>query len=336
MDNLGLLNNIFSSDNEKLQKIRLDLMKGVPIWLKKAIEVYAYPLVQDHKVHLIVPKSNLAFDQFKLVLDQIEKRLNGTAIIVADNINPKYRSLMVRGNIPFIYKDKSIFVPNLGIKLIGIPSIKRVKTRVVSNEINPFELKLISGYLTGFIVCEGFNLNQLGFILLENGYKCSKSKLSRAINSLANQGFLTVQGRGPNRIVIFNDRQDVWEQLNETKLKDYSKTVEGYFYVDENLIKSGETALASYSDLSLPEQKHFAVTRDQLAEIEKIGKPLGDFGRPLFIYDVLREPAELFSINGETLNPVELFFLMKRSFDERIQIALDEMLAKYSLKRIIK
>ncbi len=306
--------------------------KNLPVWIVKSVDIYAVRLNQNVKVYLVKPIKELAFEQITNILEQIGKRLGDTTLLIADDINPRFRSLFVKNNVPFVYKNKSIFAPMLGLKLFDYKKPKEVRNEDIDNEISPFELKLLAGYLTGFIVQEGFNLKQLGEILDYNNYKCAKSKLSQAVKQLVNLSYLDVKGSGPNRLVRFKDRAKVWEQLKDQKVKRFHKMVKGYYMDNINHIVSGETALAHYSDLARPKMKYIALTNKELKAIEDNGTLVGDFGDPLYMFDVFKEPASLFAVDNKYLNPIELYFLLRDENDERVQLSIEQMLSKYNLR----
>jgi hypothetical protein len=226
-----------------------------------------------------------------------------------------------------------LFAPNLGLKLFDYKAPKAPKNRVLEEEISPFEMKLLAGYLTGHIVREGFNLSDLEMILKSNKYKCSKAKLSQAINHIIELGFMDVKGSGPNRIVTFKNRNDVWEEIKDCQVKPFFKMVEGYYLIDDpNYICSGETAMAYYTNLAEPPVKHIALTRKAFNFLEKHGKPDGDFGRPQYIFEIFKEPPELFAMEDRYLNPIELYFMFRRDKDERIKIELGKIIKNIGLK----
>lgn len=330
MDSFDFLKKLVirGDDSQKLFPIFLD---DFPAWISKTVAVYAFNLNQDSRLYLVKAKKDLAYDQLVNIVSLIEKKLGGFAILIADDLNPKYRALFVKNNVPFIYRDKSLFAPRLGIKLFDYKEPRQLKAKLIEESVRPFELKLLAGYLTGYISKESFNLNQIESILEKNNYKCSKAKLAQAINHLIDLEFMDAKGTGPNRLVIFRGRQEVWAKLKETPLKSFSKSIESYYMIDDDFIYSGETALAYCSDLAEPKIKHIAVTNQEFQKIQK-GVPVGDFGNPLYVCDVLKESPSLFAKNNKFLNPVELYFLMRSNSDERVQIALDQMLSDQLLK----
>lgn len=307
--------------------------KGLPVWLEKAAQFYEIRIEEGLRIVLIKPLKEFEFSQYSNILRQVERRLEGVAILIADELNPKFRSLFVRNNIPFIYKNQSVFAPKLGLMLFDYKAPKTLKNKVLEEEISPFEMKLLAGYLTGHIVREGFNLSDLERILESNKYKCSKAKLSQAINHLIELGFMDVKGSGPNRIVTFKSRNEIWEEIKDCKAKPFFKMVEGYYLIDNrNYIFSGETALAHYTNLAEPAEKHIALTRKELANLEEHGRPVGDFGRPLYIFEIFKEPPELFAMDDGYLNPLELYFMFRKDKDERIKIELEKMIKNIDLK----
>lgn len=307
--------------------------KGLPVWLEKAAQYYEIIIGEGRRILLIKPLKEFEFGQYSNILRQVEKRFEGVAILVADDLNPKFRSLFVKNNIPFIYKNQSLFAPKLGLVLFDYKTPKALKNRVLKDEISPFEMKLLAGYLTGHIVREGFNLSDLETILKSNKYKCSKAKLSQAINHIIELGFMDVKGSGPNRIVTFKSRNDIWEEIKGYKVQPFFKMVEGDCLIDDlDYIFSGETALAHYTNLTEPKVRHIALTRKGFELLKEHGKSVGDFGRSRYIFEIFKEPPELFAKDDGYLNPIELFFMFRRNKDERIQIELEKMIKNIGFK----
>ncbi|MBI2519772.1 MAG: hypothetical protein HYV97_05125 [Bdellovibrio sp.] len=317
------------SGERKALPVALD---NFPAWISRTVQIYAFNLAKNHSVYLVRPLKELEFDQLTNILAQVESKLGGPALLVADDVNPKYRPLFVKNNVPFVYKEKTIFAPKLGLKLLNYRETKPQKTRQLEEAISPFELKLLAGYLTAFIMREGFNLSQLEFILEGYKFKCSKAKLAQAINHLIELDFVDTKGAGPNRLVTFKNRQEIWDRLKKQPLKPFSKTIESYYMTNADYIFSGETALAHYSDLAEPKMRYLAMTNQQFKQIQKSGDPVGDFGKPQFVCDVLKESPRLFAKDDGFLNPVELYFLLRAHSDERVQIALEQMITNLGIK----
>ncbi len=327
-----LLQTALKTTNWQETKAKDELLKSLPLWIKWGVEIYEMDIGKDGHIYIVAPKKKLEFDQLRNIVASLEKKLKKTVLLVADDLPSKYRSLFVREGVPFIYKNKSIFAPQMGIKLMDFKEPKLKGAQLKDLSVSPFELKLLAGYLTGHIANENVNLKRLENILAKHGVKYSKSKLSNSVNHLIKLDYMDTQGHGPHKMVKFKSKEEVWSKLKKSTIKAFSKTAECYYFVEGDYIISGESALAHYSNLADSRIKFLAVTNKDFLQLASKGKPYGDFGRPSIICDIFKEPPSLFANEGKYINQVELYFLLKSHNDERVQIALEEMLSNIGLK----
>lgn len=290
----------------------------LPFWVNSCADIFIIRYDKNNRIVLILPKKALEYETLVKIQKQVKKNVSPLAIIVADELNSKYRSLFVKNTIPFIFKDESIFAPELGIKLMNF-KIKHEKKEIpINNKINPFELKLLAGYLTNYLPQETFILNKILQILENNNYACSLGKLAKTITSLLEKGFLTKTGEGPKRKVKFKTTKEVWAELNGYEI-DKTYNLNKSYLADNNIIcYAGESVLARHTDLNHPEIETIAVTKKEYDSIIKNTKNKACY------YEVRKEDPKLFSKNG-CLNLVEVYFSLKNNPDERVQIALNEL-----------
>lgn len=304
--------------------------EGLPAWIISSSKLFVMRADKKSQIYLIEPKKNLTFDQLVNLHRQVEKKLDGFALMVADELNPKFRALFVKNNVSFVYKDKSIFAPCWGLKLFDYKEAQGTEKKVIEESLSPFEVKLIAGFLTGAIDREKYNLDQIIFGLSKNKYACSKSKLSNVVRHLAEKDFMSVSGKGPNRCVQFNTKEQVWEELKYREIKPFFKTIEASFkLLRKKYILSGETALANFSDLSPPEQEYVAVTSKEFFDIEK-NQTKEDTNQKKVVFEVFKESPYLFAIDGY-LNPIEIYLTLRNHHDERVQQSLKQMLKGFQL-----
>ena len=331
MLNISLLKQIFPKSHGTIEKLPKE--HSLPAWVLAAANIHKFNISPDEAMYLIEPKKELTFDALLNIQKQVAKRLERVALLIVDEVNPKYRGLFVNHSVPFIFKDVSIYAPELGIKLMNFDKVRpSAVVKVPANKINSFELKIVAGYLTGFLTCNYLNLDNLLLSLMDNDYKCSKSKLSQAINHFLDLGYMQSCGSGPNRKVKFNPKQYIWEELQNVGMKSSIKRYELHSDVVGEIILSGESALAEYSDLSEPAVQQIAMTN---VDWRKIAKPkiASAQGDNKVIVEVFKESPRLFSIQQRYLNPVELYFSLKNHTDERIQLCLDQMLNKFNINK---
>lgn len=338
--NLGALRALYPGNTEgELRHLSGDVLKGLPVWIKESIQLYDLPLEGlGARLYLVVPKENITLEHLTRIYRQLAEKLDAHIIVIADHMPPKHRPLLVKYRIPFIYKDESIFAPALGLKFGQLKKFEpkfKFDLEDRKETLTPFALKIIAGLLTNKIPQE-FTHKFLHQKLSEQT-KLSSSKLNPILNELAANGFLLIQGSGPTKTYIKNETQKIWEKTLATSFAPFFREVQTNYIPNDRGAYSiaGETALAHYSNLAAPKQTAIAMTAGEFRNIYQ-GKlkgttPHGDFDKPSIV-QIWKEDPHLFSSDG-VMNPIEVFFSMRSHPDDRVQIALDEMLNTYGLTR---
>ncbi len=302
------------------------------MWLRRAAK---YHKVKSNKIAigLIEPKNSLEFDVLQKVQNQVEKKEPIQWLISADKINPRYRALFIKNNVPFIFKDQSIYAPLLGLKINRNQMRKTSNTNeeIVAKPIAALELKILAGVLSNQLNLEDFNLDDLLTVLEKRNFNLSKMTLSRAINQLIKRELVTAQGSGPNRQLNFKPKNDIWLSTQHIPVKTGTKLIEVKWpIIKKGNILSGESALQHYSDLAESEQRTFAVTQKDYDLLKQTFGKSEAIKKPTFI-EVRKISPKLFSIKG-SLNPIELYFELRDHMDERVQLSLSQMLKAYNLE----
>lgn len=315
--------------------LNLTSVKGMPPWIKGAADVFEAN-IEEKKIYFVVPKIELELEHLIRLFRVLAEKLKVEPLISADNLPPKHRPLLVRFNVPFIYKDQSIFAPELGLKFADIRALTKAfkKTAVtVSQDLSPFATKLIAGILTNNIP-GSFSLKALHEMLDKKGWCGSLSKLSMTVTELANQNMIIPQGLGPTK--SFVRAVGLWEKFQNVSVAPlYRKLLTEYIPKDmENYVYSGERALSNFSSLAKPEKTEIAMTMAAYKQVYSNSanlRPAGDFGFNVVV-QLWKTDPRLFMFD-HCLNPLELFLTLKSHPDERIQLSIDEMLNRYKLKR---
>lgn len=308
--------------------------RKLPFWLRQNVQILLVQAREDLRLALVFPKGDIDYEQIVKIRGQVEKRLGTLSLIVADHLNPKYRSLFVNHRVPFVYKDEGLYAPELGIKLFQLKKRQETeKIQKIEENINPFELKILAGYLTGFFsdFQKPFKLTELRDFLKKHQYECSLGKLSQTVNGLIDKGLLEKTGSGPHRRLFFKMKQETWENLNTLGLKLTHKTMKGVAVKMGAHVYAGETALAQFSNLAKPNQETFAVTSEELKQIRDQVKNRDTANEGMVFYEVRKEDPRLFSMK-DYLNPIEVYFSLRDHPDERIQISLKQMLKAFNLE----
>lgn len=309
-------------------------LNGLPLWLRGAAHLFKITLPDGRSVHLLCPKAALPFEQLMRVHEALTTKLEEHILIIADELPAKHRPLLVKFRLPFIYKDESIFAPDLGIKF---GKLKKLKTKLDANErkqaLTPFGLKVAAGVLTNLLPNE-FTLKFLFSAFQKKKAKLSLSKLSQTLNELAERGLLIRHGSGPQK--SYSSRNDMlWTALLSLDFSPLYREVQtNYIPKDRRTyVAAGESALSHYSHLAKPKHETIAMTATDFRRIyqqQKSTVSYGDIGSSSTV-QIWKSDPKLFAIEG-AINPVELYFSLRTNVDERVQMSLDEMLRPYRLK----
>ncbi len=348
MDNSGLDRNLHALQSlypqhfvAGAQPLPQGALNGLPVWAKGAVRVFVVARLETPEepfLYLAQPEPELAFEQLMRVYRQLIEKLKAPVLVIADKLPPKHRPLLVKFNIAFIYKNESVYAPELGLKFDRISRFKEDRTIQVENKkatITPFALKLVAGLLTNQIPPE-FTLKGLHDKMQNESVEVSTTKLSLALKELAENNLLLAGGAGPTRYFAKAAVEKTWEKILALPLAPFFREAQTN-YVPKNretFCLAGETALAQYSNLAASATATIAMSVKEFRESyegKKSDIPFGDVYTPSMI-QIWKEPPHLFALRG-VMNPIEVFFAMRNHHDERVQMALDEMLKPYGLTR---
>lgn len=337
--NIRALQGIYPGEiQDRPHPLPTERIKGLPIWMRENIRILEIPTRGvGEAIYLVIPKPRVAFEHLMRIHQLLQEKLGDLVLIIADRMPPKHRPLLVKFRIPFIYKNESVFVPVLGLKIGNLKKFEgRPKPELApkNEELTPFAFKLAVGFLTNQIPKE-FTQKKL-LKALQDQTKLSASKLSPALIELIDCELLNVQGAGPTKTYTQQNQKLVWEKLLALPLAPFFKEVEANYLPKplEEYIIAGEAALASYSNLARPNRNSIAVTTSEFRlTFQNISKKsFAQKNETTILVQVWKEDPALFAVKG-VQNPIEVFFALHKNQDERVQLSLDEMLKKFSLHR---
>ena len=342
-DHIAALNRLYPQQMGNVaQTLPKSALIGLPVWIKGSVKIFQLDRLGEPTeafIYLVQPEPELTFEQLMRIYRQLVERFAAPILIIADNLPAKHRPLLVKFNIAFIYKSESIYAPALGLMFNHLKRFQEDRKNRVEfkrEALTPFALKLVSGLLTNRIPPE-FTLKALHEFLRQEGGEVSAAKLSLTLRDLVNHGLLHASGAGPTRCFGKLNVEKTWEKILLAPIAPFFRQVEINFVQKENteaFCLAGESALAQYSNLAVTgTATHAMSVREFRASYEGIRSkvPSSYFNIPTVI-QIWKEPPHLFAVEG-VLNPVELFFSMRNHPDERVQLALDEMLKDYGLVR---
>ena len=242
-------------------------------------------------------------------------------VFVFESLRLSQRNVLIRNQIPFIQPDNQIYIPNIMINL----NQKEIVEREYAEK---FSIAAQVVYI--YLLLNDIKETNAPRLAMEIPY--SKITLNRALSELVGRGLLYTEGNATRKIYKTIEKDELWK-----KGKKYLfNPVEKVFYANydlnhRDLFISGETALSRLGQ-SLNDSivKYFATTSEKIRTMNK----------DCFVnkYDIVSENylvIEQFKYNPGFLSQshyidiISLYAQLKDSDDERIQIALDELLEDY-------
>lgn len=322
---------------DKLQHVPMEQIKGLPVWMRENIRVFKLPMKEAAPFYLVIPKPLLAFEHLMRIYQLLHEKLGSHVLVIADRMPPKHRPLLVKFRIPFIYKNESVFVPDLGLKIGRLKKFEdnpKLELADKNEGLTSFAFKIVAGFLTNQIP-KKFT-QKLLLEKLQEQTKISASKLSPALTELTEHDLLFSNGAGPTKSYTQDNHQKTWEKVLAQTFAPFFKEVETNYLPKplKNYVVAGESALARYSNLAHPNQNIIAITTSEFRQTFKAlnKKELARELSETTLIQVWKEDPALFAIKG-VQNPIEVFFSLQRNTDERVQLSLDEMLKAYGLHR---
>jgi len=265
---------------------------------------------------LLVAKEDLELTPatIKKHFEQIQKKTNRLCIFVQEGTTSYNRKRLIEHRIPFIIPGNQMYLPELGIDLREhFRALKLSKKR-----LSPATQALLIYVL----------LDQKGIALtpskLSSALDYTIMTMSRAFDELESAGIGEVIREGRERMLLVKEsKKGIWEKAKFLLRDPVKRRV--WTKGKKPKLLSGLSALAKKTMLASPLIPVFAVSLDKWKKMEVIELPNREDAA--FEVEVWHYDPSLFASCG-IVDPFSLYLSLKRIEDERVEIALDEMMEK--------
>lgn len=288
----GVPNYIY--DRYRLQEVSLD---G-----KKAVFVY--------------PNAELdAVDVIKKHLKRIQAAMEAPAILVLDHLTYRQREYLLRDHIPFVVDGKQIYLPFMAVYLQQRADSEKSEMTAIL----PSAQLLLLYYL----------YHGCGELLTSDAAEAlsfTATSISRASRQLEDLGLVQTEKRGVQK-VLYSEKPP--QELFEAAKSHLENPIKRTIYVPktqikEKLLMSGYSALSAYSMLNPPATECYAaksITAWGKNASGRLQNSEDQCAVELWRYD----PGKL--SHGESVDRLSLALALQADRDERIEEAVEEMLA---------
>ena len=253
--------------------------------------------------------------------ENIRDRWEGEVIYVRRNITAYNRHRLIQHKVSFIVPEKQLYLPLLGIDLRE--HFRRIRSE--REQLSPSSQAVVINVLLDH------NNHKYAPRELADKLGYSTMALTRVFDELEFAGIATTSRQGRKRFIEFPvDKRHLWETAGKFLRDPVKKRV----YVNRmssqipNVV-AGLTALSRMSMLSAPDRMTYAISGKAWKTIkEEDGlKQLPPIESDAIELEIWHYNPVTFAINGG-VDPFSLYLSLRDSNDERIQIALEEMMEK--------
>lgn len=302
----------------------------LPFFIRQAYKLYFARLFNQSLI-LAELKEGTAFtnSQIEKHLHLLRQNMNKKVALVSNNMTAITRRRLIDRGVNFIVPGKQLFLPEFLIALKEDFSNRNKKSKKAT--LLPSGQFILLYYLLH--QNEKVQLTNLSFkeIAAKLGY--SSMAITKAIEDLKNHGLCTITG-GKEKYIQFEYGKNVlWEKAKPFLINPVLKQV----YVDRKpnivLLGSNLTALPEYSDLNPDSQNYLAVDKTIFYGLQKSGELVnenaeeGPYCLEVWKYNPIKL-AEGIS-KQRNVDPLSLYLSLKDNLDERVEIALEQIINKY-------
>ena len=309
-------------------EVELEPLKNkgkLPLYLRSGYRLSTFNLL-NYTLLLAQPQadSDTTPAGLKKQLDILKEHTGLYPVLLLERIDSFLRKRLIEYKISFIVPGTQMYLPLLMIDLREYFSKKVKKTETVSPSAQVI------------LLYDLYNKLQRPITPIQLGDKCGYTKMtmSRVVDKLESMGICRVEQKGKNRFAWFElEGIALWEKVNFHLRSPVLKKVYACFSekrTHTTLPKAGISALAETTLLSPGDIPVFAVSKEQLAGLKqekKIDVVENEFDAQFQLEIWSYNPTLL---NGHnTVDNLSLFLSLRDEQDERIQLALKELMENF-------
>lgn len=306
-----------------IESVRDSKLNKLPFFILHSYNYY-YAELFGQRLLLVELKDDNNFKirqvdiHFRLIQEVFQEKL----LLLIQNLDALGRKRLIEKGISFIVPGKQLFIPSMMIDLQESFS----KPIVKSEKLLPSaQLILLYKILKRDENIERYNLKEISGKL-----KYTQMAITKAVNNLTLLGLCTTTGSKEKYLKFEYEIPELWNKAFPFMITPVLKQL----YIDDlpgisQIYKSNETALASYSDMAESRQEFYAVDRSLFYDMRKKGMLTNlNETEGHYCLEVWKYNPELLA-NNNNVDPLSLYLSLKENPDERIEMALEQIIEKY-------
>lgn len=289
---------------------------NVPLYLKSGYDLWGAKIEDICVVFANVKDETIDIRVHQNAIKRFDELTSCHTVLVFDKLDSRSIESLIKKHIPFVIKDKQIYMP---FALLQLQTQNKKNT----------PLREVSLTIDADVILIGYLDNQIhsGMMIKEIAEVISRElrATSQALKVLEALGYVQIEASGRSRYIHFISPIEVYERLKEganSPLK-YSFFAKGYIGEKPS---SGYTALSHCSRLVEQKLKTVAISHKELTsqQLEALECDEDEAEYKIEVWD--REPS-VFTHN-DMINPWYVLRFFKNDKDERVQEAVEQLETK--------
>lgn len=295
--------------------------RNMPLYMNEQFDFLKFKIDgNENKYILTRPKEKIEIkiNTIRKQISQIKKFSNCIPVMVFDELRLTQRNALIQADLPFIIPDYQIYIPNVWLNLIEKDIVKK-----------EYNLQFSVPTQVVFIHLLLNDIKETNARKLSNDLPFSVATLNRSLNELVTRELLYTVGSNTRKIYRTIAKSDFWKKGKGFLFNPVAKTYYLKYHFNKFLM-SNELALARLSwSLNESRLSYYAATVDEINEIDSknfIDK-FNLFDDEYCVLEQFKYDPKILSDTGY-IDVISLYAQFKDSKDERIQIALDEIIGE--------
>jgi DNA-binding MarR family transcriptional regulator len=313
---------------ERVSQVDLDRL---PLYIKDSYRLYHIKLYDTPFVLAeIHDEDAFSSTQIEKHLGVIKNILHEKAVLLIKNITSINRKRLIEKSINFIVPGKQLFIPDILVDLREIFINRREKEQ--RDKLLPSAQFILLYHILHLPQRNKPQITDLSFKELAERLGYTPMAITNAVENLTSNGLCIVKGSKEKYISFNRDRIELWNIARPYLINPVLKQV----YVDEKpdifMLQSNTSALPEYSDMNFGNQSYYAIEKSKYYALQEkeLFVNLNDYEGlcclEVWKYDPVRLVEDSDSAGENVVDPLSLYLSMKDIHDERIEMALDQLI----------
>lgn len=313
--------------------LKRDRLGKLPVYLAQRYQFYTADLMGKPVLLAKVKQENeLGILQISKHKALIEKIIGQNVVFIIEHLPAFNRKRLIEKHISFVVPGRQLYIPEMMMDLRE--TFVRNKTRQEREKLLP-----TSQFLLLYQILHHGNDNSIenfSFKALAERLGYTPMAISKAVENLKSHQLIEVHGSKEKQIHFSKQRGELWNTLEHQNL--WINPVIKQVFVDQlpkqATLRSNTSALPEYTDMNPSRQKYYAIEKTAYYALQRSNKLdnaneyEGTYCLELWKYNPLQLTQQL-DKNKKVVDPLSLYLSLKDEQDERIEMALNQIIEKY-------